>query len=85
MKTKLLTDLRQEAKNEIGVFYNKDADTYEVIHKDSLGGQHIAKYAVEKDFKKAKQICDEYRTKLILHRVRQMRFGYEDAREGRIY
>ena len=85
MKTKLLSRYRKIASEEIGVYYNKETGFYDVRHKSRIGGGLIATYATTMYPQEAKKKCDEYRRLLILRLVRELKFGYEEASEGRIY
>lgn len=83
MKTKLLKRLRNDATERVGVMFNKNNGTYEVVIDKRIiptfedynnGSQHFGILGTYSSRSEAIKVCDYYRRYVILKQVREMRY-----------
>lgn len=85
MRTKLLRQLRKEARNHVTVY--KKSGMYEVRQLNDFydfnGYYKVLDTFSDKD--EAVKSCDHYRRSYIYYKIREMYFGKEETKNGRVY
>ena len=90
MKTKLLKRLRHDATERVGVMFNKNNGTYDVVIDKRIiptfedykeGSPHFGILGTYSYRPEAIKVCDAYRRYVILKQVREIRY----KNQNRVY
>ena len=85
MRTKLLRKLRKKSENIVRVYRDSIfPDKYQIRQMHPISDDYKI-LETTSDIDEAKKICDGYRRGYILLKVREYRFGEDEARDGRVY